>query len=674
MFNPEGGFVYELRGLAPNQQEVIRDNLSGFVVPMVPSLFISQNRLAGDGKILALPGKPKMPEGYVDVVASSDTLRLAQREAVRKLNAPMSFIWGPPGTGKTYTISQVIIEIARQSGRVLVTSTADKAVRGALNALTKLPEAPVCEFLEDSDPKGDRYREYDRNIREARSEIDRDKAAILKEAAEQALQTAQAIFANSLRLIANRGVLSKAGRPTHIIVDEVSMMTVMMVSLIKNSFPGAKLILVGDPNQLSPVVIDPHVAASSYGKNIYQFVGLDNPEYSKPENFVTFLDQTSRMPARLTQAISNKWYKGALKSTREIGEFMPLCDNQLEVVYEFNGLRDEGLSFPEPKRDFGRNSDKADAQTVVKVAKIALDNQREVMIITPYTAQVGLINHYLKANNLNQRVQATTVHKAQGAEADIVIWSVVANNPHFNKPGNSQADMIATVALSRAKQQVFIVGARRRTVAHDFIMCYRQLRNNAPQIPTPAPEVSVEVSNTPELSPDEEYRNELAASAAGEFFAEDSSTVSEIIDEPISAYVNRCHYYRDWFDWNNLDAVIWEELQKDGICTQKANDRWTEPRLTAWFSEDNTVYEYSGIEHQSQGWPNWVEKLAQGVKRQYGDRYYKPNSVLVNVYRDGNDYVSMHRDDEPLFDNTQPIASISLGTTRAFNIGTSVLM
>ena len=113
------------------------------------------------------------------------------------------------------------------------------------------------------------------------------------------------------------------------------MMTVMMVSLIKNSFPGAKLIFVGDPNQLSPVVIDSEVARSNYGKNVYEYFGLNNPELSKPENCVTFLDQTSRMPARSTQAISNKWYQGALKSTREIGEFKPLADNQLEVVYNF---------------------------------------------------------------------------------------------------------------------------------------------------------------------------------------------------------------------------------------------------------------------------------------------------------------------------------------------------
>ena len=205
------------------------------MVPVVPNLFISQNRLAGGGNILALPDKPEMPENYVNVVASSETLRDAQREAVRKLDAPMSFIWGPPGTGKTYTISQVIVEIAHQGGKVLVTSTAEKAVKGALDALTKLNRPPVWLFLEDSDPTGHPYRGYDQSMKDYREEKDRDRRAEHKEAAFEILQDARAIFANNLRLIANRSNLIEAAI-LRVIIDEVSMMTVMMISLIKNSF------------------------------------------------------------------------------------------------------------------------------------------------------------------------------------------------------------------------------------------------------------------------------------------------------------------------------------------------------------------------------------------------------------------------------------------------------
>jgi alkylated DNA repair dioxygenase AlkB len=44
------------------------------------------------------------------------------------------------------------------------------------------------------------------------------------------------------------------------------------------------------------------------------------------------------------------------------------------------------------------------------------------------------------------------------------------------------------------------------------------------------------------------------------------------------------------------------------------------------------------------------------------------NSVLVNLYRNGKDYVSWHSDDEPELGNNPTIASVSLGETRRFQL------
>lgn len=129
-----------------------------------------------------------------------------------------------------------------------------------------------------------------------------------------------------------------------------------------------------------------------------------------------------------------------------------------------------------------------------------------------------------------------------------------------------------------------------------------------------------------------------------------------------------CIYQEDWLS-NELADQIWLELQKPSSgVTQKSNSRWTEPRLTTWFSEQGVAYNYSGIEQSSFGWPDWVEQLAQMLA---SNQYRKPNSLLVNVYRNGNDKCSMHKDDEPLFDPTQPIFSVSLGATRAFAVSTN---
>lgn len=46
----------------------------------------------------------------------------------------------------------------------------------------------------------------------------------------------------------------------------------------------------------------------------------------------------------------------------------------------------------------------------------------------------------------------------------------------------------------------------------------------------------------------------------------------------------------------------------------------------------------------------------------------KFNSCLLNLYRDGKDYVGWHSDDEKLYSKDAPICSVSLGQTRDFQL------
>lgn len=89
------------------------------------------------------------------------------------------------------------------------------------------------------------------------------------------------------------------------------------------------------------------------------------------------------------------------------------------------------------------------------------------------------------------------------------------------------------------------------------------------------------------------------------------------------------------------------------------------PRLTAWYGNENKVYKYSGISMNPNIWtPTLVtikEKVEKVVKLNF-------NSVLVNLYRDGKDYVSWHSDDEIELGDNPTIASVSLGATRRFQL------
>ena len=68
-------------------------------------------------------------------------LNLSQNEAVSKtLGSELSFIWGPPGTGKTYTLTHLLYELIKRNKRVLVVSTTNNAVDTVISQLEGLEE------------------------------------------------------------------------------------------------------------------------------------------------------------------------------------------------------------------------------------------------------------------------------------------------------------------------------------------------------------------------------------------------------------------------------------------------------------------------------------------------------------------------------------------------------
>lgn len=87
------------------------------------------------------------------------------------------------------------------------------------------------------------------------------------------------------------------------------------------------------------------------------------------------------------------------------------------------------------------------------------------------------------------------------------------------------------------------------------------------------------------------------------------------------------------------------------------------PRLQQWFGDPGQVYVWSGIEMQPLPWHPLVQFVRQAVQEATGREF---NSVLLNYYRDGNDTVSWHADDEKGLGLQPLIASVSLGAERDF--------
>ena len=87
------------------------------------------------------------------------------------------------------------------------------------------------------------------------------------------------------------------------------------------------------------------------------------------------------------------------------------------------------------------------------------------------------------------------------------------------------------------------------------------------------------------------------------------------------------------------------------------------PRLTYWYSKENREYTYSGIKVLPIPFPEAIKRLNKLVEEKSG---YKFNSVLRNFYRNGDDKVSWHADDEKSLGEVVNIASISVGAERDF--------
>ncbi|PAA62361.1 hypothetical protein BOX15_Mlig007645g3 [Macrostomum lignano] len=113
---------------------------------------------------------------------------------------------------------------------------------------------------------------------------------------------------------------------------------------------------------------------------------------------------------------------------------------------------------------------------------------------------------------------------------------------------------------------------------------------------------------------------------------------------------------------DRLESFLAKEVAPLAYRHSSASGR-PEPRLIAWFGPD---YSYSGRQLRSNGpIPSGLQPLLESVETATGKRF---NSVLVNVYQNGSQFVGWHADDEAVLGERPFIASVSIGCTRTFEL------
>ena len=123
-------------------------------------------------------------------------------------------------------------------------------------------------------------------------------------------------------------------------------------------------------------------------------------------------------------------------------------------------------------------------------------------------------------------------------------------------------------------------------------------------------------------------------------------------------------YVPNFFD----DASVMEQQLTSCIAWREESllifgRRVKVPRLCAWYGDCGVAYRYSHTAHQAEPWPPLMRELRDTLHCRLGFRF---NFALANLYRDGNDAIGWHSDDERVLGEFPCIASLSFGATRRF--------
>ena len=104
-------------------------------------------------------------------------------------------------------------------------------------------------------------------------------------------------------------------------------------------------------------------------------------------------------------------------------------------------------------------------------------------------------------------------------------------------------------------------------------------------------------------------------------------------------------------DWQQPEIVVFSK-------------RYPIPRLQCWQSDPGVQYQYSGKALNENAWHPLLERVRDHIHAQHGVYF---NSVLVNFYRNGEDKMGWHSDDEPELGPNPIVASLSLGASRTMH-------
>eukprot|EP01012_Entosiphon_sulcatum_P025449 TRINITY_DN30761_c0_g1_i1.p3 TRINITY_DN30761_c0_g1~~TRINITY_DN30761_c0_g1_i1.p3 ORF type:complete len:190 (-),score=12.21 TRINITY_DN30761_c0_g1_i1:2300-2869(-) len=116
-------------------------------------------------------------------------------------------------------------------------------------------------------------------------------------------------------------------------------------------------------------------------------------------------------------------------------------------------------------------------------------------------------------------------------------------------------------------------------------------------------------------------------------------------------------------DYGSMLRKLMEEIKWRQESVRIYGKVYAQPRLVAWYGDPGKKYEYSGISLTPMPWTDLLREIKRRIEDCTESRF---NSVFLNLYRDHNDSMGFHSDDERELGRDPTIASLTFGATRTF--------
>ncbi|MBW3583053.1 MAG: AAA family ATPase [Euryarchaeota archaeon] len=378
--------------------------------------------------LLETEGSPSVPP---EVRLFNEGLDASQQEGVaHALGAPrLSLLHGPPGTGKTTTLVELIRQEAARGSRVLVTADSNAAVDNIMDACgaAGLPGVRTGPRPSLTRPHLAPYH------------ID-----LLRERAPGVdwLSRMPVVFTTHV----SSGSLPDGLVFDVVVQDEASQATEPASLLSLQRAP--RLVLTGDHLQLPPVVQSRE--AEEAGLAVSLFERLHAP-YG--EGHGTLLSVQYRMHPDIVAWSDARFYGGRIHTATEPSAMRPLVDAGL--LPEVPRALFVDVAGRETARDTSKER-RAEAEWIDRFVRAAVASgvaPADIAVIAAYRAQMRLLRGMLAGTG----VDVGTIDAFQGSERDLVVVSLVRGNPH-GEVGFVREPRRLNVAVTRARKHLLVVG------------------------------------------------------------------------------------------------------------------------------------------------------------------------------------------------------------------------